>query len=414
MKKWFFTLLSLLVGIILSYFMYDSSWFLSIGSFVARGFLSVIPLVSFGILSFFIASGVAALHLQSSLWKVTRTTVLWAVVSMLIIAGTIGFLASLMPVIDLEPFLEANGEFSGFLSAELSVEESLLSAFYEASSYYSSFGIILPILLASALLGYALTPDKDTIRPAYSVVNSFSEVMHRLSTMGATLATIGLAFITGVSLRYLYTLSRWDSVMLLLVFILVSVLILVLLIFPILIVLFTREKAPFRLIGGLLSPLFSALLSGTMVYAIPSTMQHIRRNLGIAKRVNALSFPMLTVFARFGSGAMSCLLLFTLMSFTSSTAVLPSTAVLIVILTALLSIVCYPFSGFEVLFIALTATNILDLHIEQPLLIATYLLTRPILQGVAAFIDLLVAALGAASCGYRVDSRIVIRKADRI
>lgn len=414
MKKWFFTLLSLLVGIVLSYFMYDSSWLLSIGSFISRGFLTVIPLASFGILSFFIASGVAALHLQGSLWKVIGTALLWAVVSMLIIGSIIGFLAFLMPIIDLDYFLEANGEFSRLLSTNLQIEESRIPAFFETSSFYSSFGILLPILLASALLGYALTPDKDMIKPAYSVVNSLSEVMYRLSSFGATLATIGLAFITGVSLSYVYRLSRWDSIMMFLVFIFLSLLILVFLIFPILIVLFTKEKTPFRLIGELLAPLFSALLSGTMVYAIPSTVLHMRRNLGIAKRVNSLSFPMLMVFARFGSGAMSSLLLFGLMSYSSSTTVLPSTAVLIVIVTSMLSFVCFPFSGFEVLFIALTATNLLALHIESNLLIATYLLTRPFLQAVAAFIDLLVATLGAASCGYRVDSRVEVQKADRM
>ncbi len=416
MKKWILNLLSILVGLTVAFFLLGSPALEQLFIYISSLLVNLVPYILYGMIFFISTAGIASLNLQKLTYKTLFYTLLWASITLLLLILSSGFFSSLMPLVDVDSFIKANLQIIDGNSVLSRPYDSILLAFSgnNFKPFFFSFGLLMPIVGMSFLLGYGITPTKEVLRPAYSVINSFSEVSLKLLHLISHLMNIGLSFITGVFIVTLLRISSFSIITSFLIYFFLATVIVIFLIFPLLIVIFTKERHPYFLLSGLLSPLFHAFFSGTSTYALPVVLQHNRANLGIAKRINALSIPVLSLIGRGGSAFVSSFVLITMLSSRMGDTTLVSMTLKILISCGVFSMVSYAFPGLEVLSITLGTIAVLGLDIYQESTFFFILLLHPLLQGVAAVIDTLICGVGAAASGYRVHAHIPVTKKDRI
>ena len=415
MKRWIVNLLSMLIGLTISFLLVDNQLLMNIFIWVSGLFLIVVPYITYGMLFFLVTAGVASLNLQNLTRKTISHTLYWIFAAFLLLMITGGFFAYLMPSSDLDLFVTSNVSlYRLYPSTEVLKRITGTLSGSQYRPFYRSYGLILPILGIAFYLGYGITPTKEVLRPAFSVVNSFSEVCYKLLSGIGFIMNIGLTCMTGILISRLITIQRWLLIQQLLFYLLFAALIVILLILPLLIVIFTKERRPFKLITGLTSPVLLALGSGTSSYSLPMTIEHTRINLGTAKRVTSVSAPIISLAGRAGSAFVSCFILIGFQTAHTGGQSTPMTTLMILLVCGSLSLFSYAFPGFELVFICLGTSHLLGLHITDEILIAFILILRPMLQAVSAGLDTLICGLGAASCGYVMHSHIPVTRKERI
>ena len=181
MKTWITYLASILLGLATTLLLGDSIYISSLISTLSQivmnvGLLLFIPLVLVGF-----SSGVASLRKDNLGSNNLKGIVLWSVVTALILPICATLLFTLYPVAF--PVTSTAGQESFSDSLLVSMFSSAGNQLLSGNPFYTlatASSFILPVVIISWILGYALKPNADVIKPAYSIVNSFSEVMFRL------------------------------------------------------------------------------------------------------------------------------------------------------------------------------------------------------------------------------------------
>lgn len=416
MKRWVLNVLAVLVGATAGLFFIQEQVLFSLFENVASAAFGLFIFITYIFVTVLVAAGTAGLNLQQLTAKLVRTVILWALIFSVAAVFTSGFLASLMPPVDYSQLTSEGMYAQRFIEPAVTIRDQAINIITQGngSPLYTSFGLLLPIVLASLILGYGITPVREVIRPAYSVVNSFSEVAYRLLPAFNHVLNVALAFFSGLFFVHIIQLSGWAQVSSFFIYFAITILVFILLVLPLAAVLFARERHPFRLISGLLSPMIIAFFSGSAACALPATLRHTRINLGTAKRVSSTSLPMLTILGKGGSVLVS---MFILVSFhVSMVGGAPAISTLLRISSTVLlfSMFSYAFPGFEVLMITASSAYLLDLVSFGEPSTTVVLLLYPIIQGSAAMIDTLGSGIGAACSAQLLHARVDVGSDERI
>ena len=158
---------------------YASGIFSSVSSYlIGIGVLITIPVI---FITF--AHGTASLMKDAKGRRVAFSSILWSVVSTAVLA----LAAAMVFIFKPEPFpvTSSAGSAPGTLMSHVSyMLSSSRSALYPLNALWtlaSTTRFIVPVIIISWILGLAMKPSADVIRPAYTTMNSFSEVMYRIS-----------------------------------------------------------------------------------------------------------------------------------------------------------------------------------------------------------------------------------------
>ena len=172
METWLTYLAALLMAGATAFTFSSSSSLFGMMSTITSYLTGVASFLFLGTSIITLASGTASLRKNKLGGKVLRTTILWAIVTTLVLSFLGAFVARFVDVI-FPVSASAGGEYESGIKAFITASDPLSS-----SAFLSK--VFIPALIASFILGVALTPSSDIIRPAYTVMNSFSEVMYRI------------------------------------------------------------------------------------------------------------------------------------------------------------------------------------------------------------------------------------------
>jgi Na+/H+-dicarboxylate symporter len=377
--------------------MYTTTAFLvQIGGFV------LIPLVFFGF-----SSGIASLRKDSKGGVFARTSVVWSILSTLLLAffGVLAF--RLFPV--MFPVSSTAGSDPSVLKTVASQSFSTLfnsmlpvNPFYSLSSAES---FLLPLLIISFVFGYFLKPNVEVIRPAYVTMNSLSETMFRLAR---AYSEAGHFFVFFASSYWFSRLQEEATIFVsvnLLLLLVGSTVVVVLGILPLLFSLLTKFKVnPYRLIYRMLAPAIAALFTGSIFFTSPITISLSRHNLGCQKRVSATAVPLYTLIGRGGSAMIAALSISAILY--AALGAIPSTRILLMVAlsSAAVSYASSLYLGYEVFFIATIALKWLKIDVYGAEM--TLIGLMPLLNGVGILIDSYVAALGTSYTSQRMGTKI--------
>ena len=368
----------------------------------ATSFLTGVAALLFLVVSFVtIASGTASLRKNKLGGRTVRITIFWAVVTTLILSMLGVILANGIPQI-FPVSSSAGGNYTEVLSSFTSSIDAL-----DAGSIIGKF--FLPLVFAAFILGAALTPSSDVIRPAYTVMNSFSEAVYRIQRTAAYFGAFyvyvaGTAFFLNIWQEKTAFVSPEPFVALAL-----SVLLVIMVVLPLLYAIFTGfRKNPYGVVGRGLAGLLTAFLSSN-IYASSLMGESLSRsNMGIQKRISSTATPLSILIARGGTAFVSTLTTVTLLK-TLGAEISTFALVILALTISGLSLVSSFFQGVEIAVVSVFAIRFLNINVYGAEAAIVALL--PILNGFAVMIDVLISFMASAIVGARTktDAKIPLK-----
>lgn len=347
------------------------------------------------------AAGTASLRKNKLGGKVLRTTILWAVITTLVLSFLGAFAARFVDVI-FPVSASAGGDYESEITSFLSVIDPLCSSAFLSKCF-------IPALIASFILGVALTPSSDIIRPAYTVMNSFSEVMYRIQR---TLTYFGACYVYVAATTFFLGLWQEKTAFAApepFIALIVATLVVVLVILPLLFAFFTGfKKNPYGVIGRGLSGLITAFVSGNMFASSLIGESLSRSNLGIQKRISSTVTPLSIVITRGGTAFVSTLTVITLLK-TLGAEISMVALILLTLAIAGASFLSSLFSGIEVAAISVIALKMLNINIYGAEAAIVSLI--PFINGCALLIDMTLSLMANAISGARTktDAKIPLK-----
>lgn len=368
----------------------------------ATSFLTGVAALLFLVVSFVtIASGTASLRKNRLGGRTVRITIFWAVVTTLILSMLGVILANGIPQI-FPVSSSAGGNYTEVLSSFTSSIDAL-----DSGSIIGKF--FLPLVFAAFILGAALTPSSDVIRPAYTVMNSFSEAVYRIQRTAAYFGAFyvyvaGTAFFLNIWQEKTAFVSPKPFVALAL-----SVLLVIMVVLPLLYAIFTGfRKNPYGVVGRGLAGLLTAFLSSN-IYASSLMGESLSRsNMGIQKRISSTATPLSILIARGGTAFVSTLTTVTLLK-TLGAEISTFALVILALTISGLSLVSSFFPGVEIAVVSVFAIRFLNINVYGAEAAIVALL--PILNGFAVMIDVLISFMASAIVGARTktDAKIPLK-----
>ena len=368
----------------------------------ATSFLTGVAALLFLVVSFVtIASGTASLRKNRLGGRTVRITIFWAVVTTLILSMLGVILANGIPQI-FPVSSSAGGNYTEVLSSFSSSIDTL-----DSGSIIGKF--FLPIVFAAFILGAALTPSSDVIRPAYTVMNSFSEAVYRIQRTAAYFGAFyvyvaGTAFFLNIWQEKTAFVSPKPFVALAL-----SVLLVIMVVLPLLYAIFTGfRKNPYGVVGRGLAGLLTAFLSSN-IYASSLMGESLSgSNMGIQKRISSTATPLSILIARGGTAFVSTLTTVTLLK-TLGAEISTFALVILALTISGLSLVSFFFPGVEIAVVSVFAIRFLNINVYGAEAAIVALL--PILNGFAVMIDVLISFMASAIVGARTktDAKIPLK-----
>lgn len=368
----------------------------------ATSFLKGVAALLFLVVSFVtIASGTASLRKNKLGGRTVRITIFWAVVTTLILSILGVILANGLPQI-FPVSSSAGGNYTEVLSSFTSSIDAL-----DSGSIIGKF--FLPLVFAAFILGAALTPSSDVIRPAYTVMNSFSEAVYRIQRTAAYFGAFyvyvaGTAFFLNIWQEKTAFVSPEPFVALAL-----SVLLVIMVVLPLLYAIFTGfRKNPYGVVGRGLAGLLTAFLSSN-IYASSLMGESLSRsNMGIQKRISSTATPLSILIARGGTAFVSTLTTVTLLK-TLGAEISTFALVILALTISGLSLVSSFFPGVEIAVVSVFAIRFLNINVYGAEAAIVALL--PILNGFAIMIDVLISFMASAIVGARTktDAKIPLK-----
>lgn len=368
----------------------------------ATSFLTGVAALLFLVVSFVtIASGTASLRKNRLGGRTVRITIFWAVVTTVIMSILGVILANGIPQI-FPVSSSAGGNYTEVLSSFTSSIDAL-----DSGSIIGKF--FLPLVFAAFILGAALTPSSDVIRPAYTVMNSFSEAVYRIQRTAAYFGAFyvyvaGTAFFLNIWQEKTAFVSPEPFVALAL-----SVLLVIMVVLPLLYAIFTGfRKNPYGVVGRGLAGLLTAFLSSN-IYASSLMGESLSRsNMGIQKRISSTATPLSILIARGGTAFVSTLTTVTLLK-TLGAEISTFALVILALTISGLSLVSSFFPGVEIAVVSVFAIRFLNINVYGAEAAIVALL--PILNGFAIMIDVLISFMASAIVGARTktDAKIPLK-----
>ncbi len=279
---------------------------------------------------------------------------------------------------------------------------------YTFSSFFSQFvtenafsqltrstTTLLPIMVLALVLGLSLRPDREAIRPAYVVVNSFSEAMIRLARV---VTVIGAALILLISAHWFLHMPTEMVIssgnLFFVLGVLIAVVTAILLVLPLLFGLFTlfRGGNPYSMLLGTLGAILSAGFSGNLLFGTTALLALTQQNCGVRKRVGGIATPLLTILGRGGSAMVTTYTMIKLLQF-AGVSLSIQTMVFVALFSALFSFGSAFSPGFEVVFISFMVLQ--GLQADTGILFSSgMVLMLPLLRIGALLVDATVNVFG--------------------
>lgn len=414
MKTWITYLAALLFGLATALLFGDMAAATNVVSSVAGYIMSLGVFVTIPLIVFSFTSGIASLRKDKIGGKAAQGILLWAVFTSLLMPIVAGFLFSIYPIAF--PVSSSAGN-SNQLVPYLSqmATSSLASSLQPVNPFYTaviSSNLILPLVIVAWIFGYSMKPNADTIRPAYAVMNSFSEVMFRISRFYTVYGFILVFFTSADFFMKLYQEKTMQAAPIFFLEIVLIVLAMLLGALPLLYAIATRfKKNPYSAIYRSIAPLFAALTTGNILFSMPMNVTIARHNLGIQKRIGATASPFFALIGRGGTASISTVA--TLSLIYALTGNISSSIVILVALSAfLVSFTSFMALGYEVVLAIYFILKLLGIELYGAEVAAIALV--PLLNGVASMLDAAIMALGCKITGFAVDTDIETPYQDQI
>ncbi|MBO5769908.1 MAG: dicarboxylate/amino acid:cation symporter [Spirochaetales bacterium] len=395
MKTWVTYMAALLMGfatcLLFGEYTLATDFFSAVSSYLIN--FSVYLFIPVLLITF--ASGIASLKKDEAGGRMFSSMIGWSISTTVILSVVAAVFYYFFPV-KFPVTASAGSSLAGIEDAANMIATEAFGYLFPTNplDLLSNVSTFLPPAIAIALvLGLALKPSSDIIRPAYTVVNSFAEVMYRITR---TVTTFGWLLAYTSSSWFFLSLYQEKTILVVPEFLYKIILASVGVIFVVLPIIFWAytgfRKNPYRAFFGSLSNLTIALTTGNIIISSLMGESVTRQNLGSQKRISSTAIPLFTLIARGGTAFISTLI--TLMLIQGATGQKPSIAICLIVSCAMMltSLTASLFVGYETIFVIFLAMKLCNIYLAGAEAAIVALL--PLINGIGILIDSFISNLG--------------------
>ena len=258
--------------------------------------------------------------------------------------------------------------------------------------FFNPYGILFPVVVLTFLIGVNLSFDRLATKSISNLFDSFSKLFQHINTFVVDILWIMIFFI---SLRFSYSLKAGPALNADIVyFILFLVLEAVLFLFvfcPALLFLFFKEKNPYKLLFGLMTPALTAFLSGDVLLSHAVLIKHNEKNSGVDMTTNSFLTGFFAAIFRPGTIMMTVSAFLMILKSQSGLTISFSSVMIAVLLSLVLSLYTGTIPVVGSFFSVIVMCGLYGVVKSDAYNLLVPLL--PILFGLAAFIDTVCSGL---------------------
>jgi Na+/H+-dicarboxylate symporter len=419
MKTWLTYLAAAAMGLAFQVNFKESSFFYSAMNFMANITLKMGIFIVFPLVLVTMTSGTASLTrkkgangfvwLSTIFWSLLTTALLSVAAALLFTAYPVAFPSTSTSSVNADTAAQLVTTLSQSTVSKLNAANPLSVNLF--LNLIKSSDCLIPVILVALVMGYALRPTTEIIRPAYIVLNSMSEVLFRLVKKISQLMWIAVFFISGTWYETLWAdrtiFASWRFVVMFCIVGFSTLLVIIPLIYAIAT---GFKRNPYTQIRRLLSASAAAFFSVNYMFSLPALYTDCRVNLGIQKRVVATALPLHSVITKGGSAMIGTLCSCSLVMALNGRMPTTAEAISIAIACTVVSFVSCLHAGYEVLFCSAMAMSLINSSATN--MAVSILGVLPMMNGIALLFDTLLAGLGTSFTAVHLNADCNIREKD--
>jgi Na+/H+-dicarboxylate symporter len=256
---------------------------------------------------------------------------------------------------------------------------------------------LLPMCVFAFFIAMGLSFDKNYSKPVISLGDSLSRIFYHIASFFSEIIALVIIVLSAYwAIRYHAALRAevfWDLILLLGIF----SIILCFGIFPLFLYFLKPKTNPWAQLYGSLGTALAGFFSGDINFTIPLMIKHIKENLGVRRRVNAVTVSLVSIFGRAGSAMVAAVSLIVIIKSYSDLGIRLTDVLAIGTNAFLISFLLAQHPGTG----AYTALAVLCMGYGRGFE-AGYLILRPLafyLIAVGAFIDVMLCSFTSYAVG---------------
>ncbi|MDR1029559.1 MAG: cation:dicarboxylase symporter family transporter [Treponema sp.] len=342
------------------------------------------------ILFFSLTIGVYELRKDGGFWSlVFRAFLLMAGTNALLIIGGIAavlvFPPSRIPILVEESV--ATVSLETLESIQTLFPSNMFSALVSDGVY------LFPVYVFAFFLGIGLSYDRSFTKPVITLVDSLSRIFYHIGSFFSEILGLIMIVLSASWAVYYHEAVSGEGFRNMMVLLGVLSLVQVFIVLPLLLGLLKSEMSPWRVVYSSFGPALAGFFSGDFNFSLPVLLRHTKENLGVRRRVNAVTLSLFSTFGRSGSAMVAVVAFIVIIKSYSSLEILPAHLVSIGFRIFIISffLARHPGDG------AYTALAVLCVNYGQGYE-GGYLLLKPLafyLIAVGTLLDTLIAAFAA-------------------
>ena len=278
--------------------------------------------------------------------------------------------------------------------------------------FIHSGSFLFPLVLFSLFLGLNFSFDKFLSKPAVQLFDSLSRIFYHIGKFVNEILGIGIIILAAlfvVHIRLRGELELYSQLILLLGLLAVFI---ILGIYPLILYFLTGRQNPYKYLYALIAPGVAAFLSGNSYFSLIPLTSHVKENLGVPRKVGAVTIPLFTVLSKAGTAMVTSITFIVILKSYSSLGIGIGEVAWIMVLSFGLSLLTSSVPGLGVAAALTALCTAYGRGIENGFLIIYPVL--PILSSFAVFIDVITSALGALVVSYSEENQKEIYAKDFI
>lgn len=193
------------------------------------------------------------------------------------------------------------------LTNQLSVPTLSIENLFRAILPYSAFDsiangtFVLASFFFAMLIGTASTADEELFRPVVKFFDSFSKLLYNIMVIFTEFLSIGMVAILcywTIEFREILTSGFYTPIILMLF---VDFIIVAGIIYPVILRYLCHDPHPYKVLYASICSIVTAFFSGDANLVLPLNLRISKESLGVRRRINSVTHPLFSVFARGGS-----------------------------------------------------------------------------------------------------------------
>ncbi len=386
MKIWLKMLIGILLGIAAFFLLpVETTPWQNTLNFLAELTLRLGRYIAFPLFFFSLATGVHELKREKQIVAVPMRILLYTVLLSLslVLLGTLLSVFLSTPRIPIVVESQTPPDIMG-------LKEALRGIF--PYSAFQIFGgnpqFFLPLYVLSFILGLHFSFDRTLAAPAHDLIQSLALVFYHINSLFLEIVGIGMIFFSTLSIvtfQQIVEPAMFTQDFILLSFL--SVLILGGFLPGLYYILSSRQENPYRILYGNLGPLLAGFFSGDIYFSTGILFKHSQENMGIPRRINAVSLPFSAMFGKGGTGLVAAVSMVIILQSYSSLEITFFQILWVFFFSFLVSFILPAFPGQSVLIAQILLCQYYGRGLEEG-----YLILKPIIPFLISFSTLLDTA----------------------